>query len=127
MEKYKKFLVLWLVNTVLLYLAPKLMPGNYTLGSSSLSPIQSAVIMGFIWNWVLWHTGDYLKEFEIKLKGALPMMLIYLGVNFALLWLIARFAVITSFGVSSYMYVLLLAAVANFIQYLTWQAMDKRK
>lgn len=127
MEKYKKFLALWVVNALLLYLANMLLPSNFELGNSMLSPLQATAIASFIWNWVLWHTETYLKDFDIKLKDPLSMMSAYFLVNFASIWIIARFAVITGVGISSYLYVLLLAALANFVQFVLWRAMENKK
>lgn len=104
-----------------------LLPLHFELGNSMLSPFQAAVLSGFVWNWVVWHTESYLKEFEIKLKDSFSMMASYLVVNFATIWILARFAVITGVGIGSYLYVLLLAAVANFAQFAAWQAMEKKK
>jgi len=88
--------------------------------------IQSAFFVGFIWNVVLWNIEPTFKDMEIKLKGMMPMMLSYLAINFATIWILARLAVITGFGVSSFVYVFGLAFVANFVQYQVWEYTEKK-
>lgn len=99
---------------------------NYTLGNNLFTPLQALVFNAFVWNFVVWNTDKFMDDMEIKLKNPAPMMLAYLASNFFTLWLLARFAVITGFGVSSAGYVLILAFVANIIQFLIWKGMDKK-
>lgn len=126
LKKYNQFLVLWIVNIALLYLANKLFPLYYTLGNNLFTPMQAAVFSGLIWNWVLWNAGSELKKFELDTKSAMGMMLEYLAINFVTVWLIARFAYMTGFGVASFLYVFGLAFVANFVQYKVWTAVDAK-
>ena len=118
---------MWLVNVILLYLAVGLLPTYYTLGNNLFTPLQAAFFVALVWNIVLWKVGDIVKDLEIKFKAEMAMMFVYLAFNFSTLWLLARLAVITGFGVSSYIYVFLLAFVANFVQYKTWQWTDKKR
>jgi len=126
MKRYKRFLLLWSTNIVLLYSANMLLPTHFTLGNDMFTLIQSAFFVGFIWNVVLWNIEPTFKDMEIKLKGMMPMMLSYLAINFATIWILARLAVITGFGVSSFVYVFGLAFVANFVQYQVWEYTEKK-
>jgi len=127
MPKYKKFSVLWFVNFLLIYVAVSFLPTNYTVGNDLFTPFQSAVFTSFVWNMVIWKVGNLMKEFEVNIKAEMNMMFVYLAFNFVSIWLLARFAVLTGFGVSSYLYVFLLAFVANFVQYKTWLWVDSKK
>ncbi len=127
MQRYKKFFILWLVNVVLLFAGVSLLPENYTLGNSFLTPLQAAVISGLVWNLVLWYTGPFFKDLEIKMKESWQMMLGYMFMNFGTLWLLARLAVISGLGVSNWTYVLGLAIVANIAQYFVWQSLVSKK
>jgi hypothetical protein len=127
MPKYQKFIVFWVINAVLLYLFQMVFPTHYTLGNSILEPYQAAVITSFVWNFVLWNVEPLLKTVDIQLKGAMNMALGYLVVNFALVWLIARYSILSGVGISSVLYVFLLALVANFLQYFAWMQLEKQK
>ena len=127
MKRYKQFTLLWLVNVVLLYLAEMLLPTQFTLGNNLFTPMLAALFTGFVWNVVLWNAEGMFKDLEMQSKNMMVMMGEYLGLNFVTLWLLARFAVLTGFGVSSYVYVFGLAFVANFVQYQTWVLTSKKK
>lgn len=126
MERYKKFIIFWLVNVVLLLVSAMLFPFNFTLGNSFFSSLQAAVFVGLVWNLVLWYTGPFFEDLELKLEEPMQMMAAYLLMNFATLWILARLAVITGLGVSSWMYVLGLALVGNFLQYYVWQSLESK-
>lgn len=103
------------------------LPKAVTIGNSIFVPYQAIVFSGFIWAFVLWYLEAVAKDMEIPLKNTATMTAIYLGVNFATLWFIARFAFITGIGIASFLYVAGIAVVANFIQYQAWQYMNKKK
>lgn len=127
MKRYQKFFALWMVNVALIYLAVMIFPDNYALGNSIFTPLQAALFTGFIWNYVLWNVEPTFKNLEINVKSPMAMMLIYLAINFATIWLLARLSFMSGFGVGSYVYVFILALVANFVQYGVWQLTDKKK
>ncbi|KKR27758.1 MAG: hypothetical protein UT61_C0067G0004 [Candidatus Woesebacteria bacterium GW2011_GWA1_39_8] len=127
MKRYQKFLVFWIVNAALLYLANMLMPRSVALGNSIFKPYQAVVFSAFIWDFVLWYTEPVLKDMELATKSPMAMMVNYLAINFATLWFIARFSFITGIGIGSFVQVLVLAIVGNFVQYAAWQYMDKKK
>ncbi|MFC1649588.1 hypothetical protein ACFL2C_02640 [Patescibacteria group bacterium] len=126
MKRYQRFAILWAINTIILYLAAMLLPANYSLGNHIFTPMQAALFTGFVWNYVLWNVEPMSKDLEIDLKSPTTMMLVYLGVNFASIWLLARLAFMSGFGVSSYMYAFILALVANLVQYGAWRMMEKK-
>lgn len=126
MERYKKFLILWLINVLLLVTFSILFPMNYALGNSLFTPLQAVVFAGLIWNLVIWYAGPFFEDLGLKLMDSWQMMMGYLLINFGVLWVLARLSVITGFGISSWSYVLGLAIVANVVQYFTWQFVDKK-
>ncbi len=111
----------------MLYLAAMLLPTHFTLGNNLFTALQSALFVGFLWDTILWKGESWFADLEMQSKSPMVMMLQYLAVNFAALWVFARLAVITGFGASSFVYVFGLAFVANFVQYQIWQMADKSK
>ena len=127
MNKLKTFVVLWLVNSALIYFANSFMPKNFALGNDIFTPLQAAAFTGLVWNWIIWNVEKQLKEFEIKLDGQMQMMLAYLLVNFGSLWIFARLAFVFGFGVISFVWVFALALVATLVQYFVWSSLSKAK
>ncbi len=127
MKRYQKFLVYWLIDSAILYLASLLLPRSVTIGNSIFVKYQSIVFSGFIWSFIVWYAEPAFKDMEIDLRDTTMMMLVYLLLNFATVWFIARFSFMTGIGIASFLYVALLAVVGNLVQYIAWRSMDKSK
>lgn len=127
MKRYQKFLVFWLINSALIYLANLFMPRSVAIGNSIFVKYQSVVFSGFVWSFIVWYTEVIMKDLEVSMKETTPMMFTYLAVNFATVWFMARFSFITGIGIANFWVVLLIAVAANLIQYAAWQYMDKKK
>jgi len=127
MKRYQKFLAYWVVNSAILYLASLFLPLSVTIGNNIFAAYQAIVFSGFIWSVVIWCVEPISKDLEISLKNTTTMMLVYLAVNFATVWFIARFSFITGVGIANYWIVLIIAVAANLAQYAAWQYIDKKK
>lgn len=126
MKRYKRFSIFWLINIALLYGSYMFLPVHFALGNNLFTPFMAAVFTAFIWNIVLWNIEPMFTDLELEFKSPLSMMLSYLAVNFATLWLLARMAFTTGFGVSSFVYIFGLAFIANLLQYQAWLWMEKQ-
>lgn len=115
---YLTFVVLWLVNSLLLYLANMLYPQSFVLGTHRMSVFWSGIAAGFIWTLLSWIAEPLRKKIGLKLRGALPMLTFYFLANFVALWLTARIAPLSGFGTASFVWVAALAFVGNVAQYL---------
>lgn len=126
MKRYQKFLAYWVVNSAILYLASLLLPMSVTIGNNIFAAYQSIVFSGFVMSMVLWYIEPVSKDLEIPMKDNTSMMLVYLAVNFATVWFIARFSFITGVGIANFWIVLMIAVAANLVQYVAWQYLDKQ-
>jgi uncharacterized membrane protein YvlD (DUF360 family) len=111
MKRKIYFVIFWIVNSFLLYLSTLAFPGNLILGTYRHSVLEAAVLSGFLWALLLWLSKPI--SIRLKIKGELKKSLFFFGINFVSLWLIARFAPYSGFGVASFIYLLGLAAVAE--------------
>lgn len=117
LKKYYAFVTYWAVDSLLLYLATVVYPTAYALGNFRFSVLWAAIVAGFIWTALVWFSEPILGLFKVKVEGG-KQMIFYLLVNFIALWLVARIASFSGFGVASFVWAFLLALVANFVQYL---------
>ena len=117
MKKYCGFISFWVLDSLLLYLATVVYPAAYTLGTYRLSTLWAAIVAGFIWTALVWFSEPIVAMVKIKVSDKMKMFF-YLFANFVALWLVARIAPYSGFGVASFVWVFLLALVANFAQYL---------
>lgn len=126
MKKYTPFLAFWIVNSLLLWLAALVYPAYYVLGNARLGSYLAAVVAGLVWTAVIWKAMALTQKLGIKDKEMLKQALFYLAVNFVTLWVVARFSALFGFGVSSYIWVLALAFVANLVQWGAWALTSKK-
>lgn len=125
MPKYKIFLVYWFINAALIYLFQLIFPAQYNLGNSIIEPYQAVFITSFTWTLILWNIRPFFKSLDIEFKCNSMMAVKCLFVNFAIVWMIARYSILSGIGISSSLYVFLLALVANFAQY--WALLQFKK
>lgn len=117
LKKYCGFISFWVLDSLLLYLASVVFPTAYALGTFKLSILWAAIVAGFIWTVLVWFSEPIVSIIKLKVSDKMKMFF-YLLVNFVALWLVARIAPYSGFGVASFVWAFLLALVANFAQYL---------
>ena|SRR3990167_4676536 len=115
---YMAFIVFWLTNSLLLYLANLIFPGSFVLGTYRLSYFWSGVVAALVWTVLASLSEPIRKRFNLALKGPVKMFLYYYLANFVALWLTARMAPLSGLGVASFVWVGGLALVSNVSQYL---------
>lgn len=116
------FLLLWLVNALVIALAHFVMPHQIVLGTISISLFAALVLSSGILAWFATVTLPLFTEIEIRNKMILTpqhWMIGYLVLNAISVWILARFADIVGLGISSWVFVLLLAAVLDVVQGMT--------
>ncbi len=127
LKKYFSFISTWALNAVLLILANFFYPENFVLGTMRMGSLGASVVAGFVWTAIVFITEPVLKKGGINLGNGAKMILAYLAFNFLGLWVTARMAPLTGFGVTSYLWVFALAAFSNFAQYINLVLLRKAK
>lgn len=127
MKKYIGFLVMYLVNGLLIWLANTLYPNNFVLGSASNSTWGAILLVGFLWTLLILLIQPILNKFKVNLAKGVQMFGVYLAANFVILWVIARLGPVFGFGVSNFVWVFGLAITANVIQVGVWMLLSKFK
>ena len=122
MNKLLVFTLLLIANSILLYIASLIFPGNFVLGNQYFSSTIATFVGGLLWTLLLWLAILVGEEYKLKNKGDAVVKVYYLAANFAILWLIARIPFISGFGVTSFVWVLILALIATLVQWGVWKA-----
>ncbi len=120
------FVTFWILDSLLLYFAKVLYPAYFVLGTRSMSLWVAVFVAGFIWTLFVWLGAKFVKKLT-KVKGRAVMFGFYFVVNFVALWLTARIAPISGFGVARFVWVAYLALIADVFQYLLWKAGNFKK
>lgn len=126
-QKYTLFAGIALVNAVVLYVGSILFPTDIVLGNSTLSPLLAAIVTGILLSVVMTLPEPTIQSLKWKIKNEMYWMLIYLAANIAGLWLLARLANFSGFGVTSYMVIIVLGFVLNLLQYGVWKVVSGKK
>jgi uncharacterized membrane protein YvlD (DUF360 family) len=121
LKKYLPFIALWLVNSLLLSLATNFYPANFELGNFWLTKLAATFWAGFWLTTLVWVAKPVSTRFNINLEGKGRIFLFYWGCNSIAIWLIARLAPITGFGISRYYWAIGLGFIMNITQWGTWQ------
>ncbi len=126
-ENYKLLVSISVVNAIVLYVGSMLFPTDLVLGNNILSPVLAALVTGTILSAVMALLEPILKSLKLKIKNEMHLALVYLVFNILGLWVLAKLANYSGFGVSSYMVVVVLGLVLNTLQYGVWKMLDSKK
>lgn len=119
---YYKFLIIWLVNSVIIWAANALYPGNVVLGSASVSPMAAVIISGFFVTLLCKLVKIlFVKLVHLKKTSRWVMFVFYWLVNSIIVWLVARLAPFTGLGISNFYWAFGLGFALNFFQWVTRQ------
>lgn len=113
------FFILMVVNVVVLMLANLLAPDHVVLGTYSITPWWATYHSMFKLTVVATLFMPLVTYFEWKYKTTFSpkqWLMTYFVVNLVMIWEITRFAENIGFGVSSFLVVVILAAVFNLAQ-----------
>lgn len=122
-KKYLSFVSFWLLASLFLYLAALFYPANFELGNFWLSPLAATFWAGFWLTVSVWAAKPVLTKLNLKLEGRAKMFLFYWLCNSAAIWIIARFAHLTGFGISRFYWAIGLGLVLNIAQWGLWQGL----
>jgi len=114
-----RFVSLWVVNSFVLYAASIFYPTHFVLGTAQLSVFGAAVVSGFLLTLLCKLAKGLVKTFG--LKGRTVMFVYYWAINGVLIWVIARLAPFSGFGISNFYWAFVLGLVANFVQWVARQ------
>ena len=103
------FFVSWLVGSFLLYFATLAYPDNFVLGSAKHSVLSAAVFSGFLWTLIIFIANPVAKRLKLKLDKCCVKFAFGYLVSFAGLWIVARLAPYTGFGVTKFTWLMTLS------------------
>ncbi|KKR54766.1 MAG: hypothetical protein UT92_C0013G0002 [Candidatus Curtissbacteria bacterium GW2011_GWA1_40_24] len=115
-KKAVSFLTFWVVNTVVLLVANSIFGGNVVVGNQSISTGLSAIFAGLVLTALIPLAPKAVEQTGYKIKNQNVWPAIFLASNIVVLWILKRLAMVTGFGISSILWVLILAIVITFVE-----------
>jgi uncharacterized membrane protein YvlD (DUF360 family) len=125
LKHYLRFVLIWLANSLLVYIAFALYPSSYALGTAFIPAGLAPFVAGLLLTLICRLGKILLPKIGIELKGRYAKFLYYWLVNSAAVWIIARFAPYTGFGIAAYYWALLLGFFTSLVQWLLRQAFKR--
>ena len=114
-KKAVSFLTFWVVNTVVLLGANAIFGGNVVVGNQSISTGLSAIFAGLILTALIPLAPIAVEKSGYKIKKNI-WSAVFLSLNIVTLWILKRLAVVTGFGISSILWVIILAIIITFVE-----------
>jgi uncharacterized membrane protein (GlpM family) len=128
MRMFVSYVVLAAVSAAVIYLANMWFPGHVVLGTVNIPPMWGVLLSALAIALIDTFAMPFLREWEIMRKrdlSSMEMMIAYFVINFGALWLVSRFAEIFGLGVASWVVVVALAAVLDFVQGVVMMGLQK--
>ena len=97
-----KFVGYWVVNSLVLALSNSFFPDSYVLGNAYLSIPSAVIFSGFLLTILLLLAKGLAKTRSFLIKGRVFMYLYYAAAASAGIWLIARIANVSGFGIARF-------------------------
>lgn len=113
------FVVMYLVNILVVYVAHLVFPNHVVLGNDQVTRNWSLVLAGLTFTTAITFLIPFIQRYEFmrgKLFSMNEWMALYAVINAGALWLVTRFAEQLGWGVSSWVVVVILALLLDFLQ-----------
>src|SRR4030042_2421455 len=129
-KKLVNFLAFWVASTIVILISAVLFGNNVVLGNDKLSPSIAAIIAGFVLTGLNFLIPDMVKKggldrnlqslsksAGLKIKDEYLWAVIFFVANTVIIWLVKRFAIITGVGISSIVWVIVVAILLTVVQW----------
>lgn len=123
----KLWLFIFILNNVVIYLASLFFPFSIILGNAYLSSFVALIITSLVLTLLLTLVYPLVKSLNLKSLTDLSWNLSYIVANIIFLWVLARLALYSGFGIVSFMVAIILGIVLAQLQYLIWKTLPKSK
>ncbi len=111
LKKLKNILIYTIHNSIFLYFSYIFFPSKFVLGNAKLSFWAAVFVSGFVWTLILKRL-----LLTIQTRSRFVRFVLSWIFNFVALWIVARIAPYSGFGVVKFTWLIGLAFIANIVQ-----------
>jgi uncharacterized membrane protein YvlD (DUF360 family) len=122
-----RFGAYWIVNIIILLLVNTLFPGSFELGNVLWSTFAAAVISGILLTVLIFIARQIARYFKLPKRGRYFMFGYYWIIASASIWIIARIAAISGFGIARFYWAIATGFVVAGVHWLVRQGLKKTK
>lgn len=116
-NKIISFLSIWVVNSLLFVIFAQLVAGQFVLGNDRVAMPMATIVAGILLTLATYTVDPVVKRIGFKVQDKRLLAFFYFVANFVGIWIIKKLERLTGVGISSSMYVALLAVVATLAQW----------
>ncbi|OGG27360.1 hypothetical protein A2960_00135 [Candidatus Gottesmanbacteria bacterium RIFCSPLOWO2_01_FULL_39_12b] len=122
----KLWALIFLLNGILIYLGSVILPDLIVLGNAFLPNWLGAAVTSLLLTAILSQVEPVIKALNLKISNDLFLGVVYGGVNIVGLWILARIAEWSGFGIASVYVAVVLGIVLDLAQYGSWLKFGKK-
>lgn len=112
-KRLVKFFTLWVGLAIVLLILTVVLFGNLVLGSANITKPVSALVFSLILSIVFSLLRPAAARMDLKIKDERVWVAISFAANIVVIWIIKRLANITAVGISSILFVLIVATIVT--------------
>lgn len=118
-----RFTAYWAVNAVVLSLASSFYPMAFAMGNAYLSVPVAALVASFLLTVMLFLARGLAKTQNLAKKGRYVMFMYYWGSASVGIWVVARIAHVSGFGIARFTWAIAVGLGVAFTNWLLRQAL----
>ena len=118
-----RFITYWTVNALILALANSFFPADFIFGNAYLNLPAAVIFSGFLLTVILWLAKGLAKTLSLTKKGRYFMFAYYWGSASFGVWLVARVAPVSGFGLTRFTWALGCGVAVALTNWLLRQAL----
>ena len=118
-----QFVYYWIVNIILFSLAYAFYPNAFELSNINIAVVPSAIFSAFLFTVLTCLARGCAKARKITNRGRIFMFLYYWAVSSAGIWIVARMANVSGFGIARYTWAIGLGFVSAFVHWRVRQSL----
>jgi len=122
-----RFVTYWATNIILLSLAYSLYPNAFELGNKNVGVVCAAIFSSFLLTTLLFIARGLARTRNILTRGRVFMFFYYWGSASFAIWIVARIADVSGFGIARYTWAVSLGFVISFIHWCVRQSFKGMK
>lgn len=122
-----RFAYYWVVNVILFSLANAFYPQGFELSNINITVVPSAIFSGFLFTALTCLARGCAKVRKMTDRGRIFMFLYYWVASSFAVWIVARMASVSGFGIAKYTWAIGLGFITSFIHWSLRQAFKGMK
>ena len=122
-----RFVVYWIINGLILSLANSFFPHAFEMGNANLNIFTAVIVSSLLLTALLLLARGVARKLNLTGKGRYLMFLYYWGASSVSIWVVARIAFFSGFGIARYTWAIGVGLVVAFSHWLVRQAFKGAK